>query len=274
MPLTVERRPRPGRARRGPASAPATCCGVARADQPRRPCPGRAGSRAPRRSRSPPRCARDGLRGGLLSWDGQLEDDARLVTCVARTAAAYGARRAHPGPGPRADRRRAPRCATSSPARRRDDRAPAPSSTPPASGPATSSTRSACGPSRGTHLVLRAEHAARPGRVAVMAPVPGSTQPLRVRAPPARRDVLRRPDRRAGRRRDPRRARADRGRDRLPARRGRRRPAAAAAPRRRRRGVRRAAAAARRRGRRPPTCRASTPCSPRAAAWSPSSAAS
>jgi glycerol-3-phosphate dehydrogenase len=32
-----------------------------------------------------------GLRGGLLSWDGQLTDDARLVTAVARTAAARGA---------------------------------------------------------------------------------------------------------------------------------------------------------------------------------------
>jgi len=32
-----------------------------------------------------------GLRGALVSWDGQLEDDARLVTCLARTAAAYGA---------------------------------------------------------------------------------------------------------------------------------------------------------------------------------------
>ena len=32
-----------------------------------------------------------GLRGGLLSWDGQLEDDARLVTTIARTAAALGA---------------------------------------------------------------------------------------------------------------------------------------------------------------------------------------
>jgi glycerol-3-phosphate dehydrogenase len=32
-----------------------------------------------------------GLRGGMLSWDGQLEDDARLVTTVARTAASYGA---------------------------------------------------------------------------------------------------------------------------------------------------------------------------------------
>lgn len=33
-----------------------------------------------------------GLRGGLLSWDGQLEDDARLVVAVARTAAGHGAR--------------------------------------------------------------------------------------------------------------------------------------------------------------------------------------
>ena len=32
------------------------------------------------------------LRGGLLSWDGQLEDDARLVLAVARSAARYGAR--------------------------------------------------------------------------------------------------------------------------------------------------------------------------------------
>lgn len=33
-----------------------------------------------------------GLRGALLHWDGQIEDDARLVLAVARTAAAYGAR--------------------------------------------------------------------------------------------------------------------------------------------------------------------------------------
>lgn len=33
-----------------------------------------------------------GLRGGLLSWDGQLSDDARLVTALARTAAGHGAR--------------------------------------------------------------------------------------------------------------------------------------------------------------------------------------
>ncbi|MEG3627721.1 glycerol-3-phosphate dehydrogenase/oxidase [Streptomyces poriticola] len=34
----------------------------------------------------------DGLRGGLLSWDGRLTDDARLVVALARTAAARGAR--------------------------------------------------------------------------------------------------------------------------------------------------------------------------------------
>jgi glycerol-3-phosphate dehydrogenase len=32
-----------------------------------------------------------GLRGAMVGWDGQLEDDARLVTTVARTAASYGA---------------------------------------------------------------------------------------------------------------------------------------------------------------------------------------
>jgi glycerol-3-phosphate dehydrogenase len=38
-----------------------------------------------------PAVRRDGLRGGLLNWDGQLEDDARLVVALARTAAAHGA---------------------------------------------------------------------------------------------------------------------------------------------------------------------------------------
>jgi glycerol-3-phosphate dehydrogenase len=35
---------------------------------------------------------RHDVRGGILSWDGQLEDDARLVLAVARTAADLGAR--------------------------------------------------------------------------------------------------------------------------------------------------------------------------------------
>lgn len=34
----------------------------------------------------------EGLRGGIVGWDGQVVDDARLVVAVARTAAAYGAR--------------------------------------------------------------------------------------------------------------------------------------------------------------------------------------
>jgi len=38
-----------------------------------------------------PALSETGLRGALLSWDGQLEDDARLVVAVARTAAAHGA---------------------------------------------------------------------------------------------------------------------------------------------------------------------------------------
>lgn len=39
-----------------------------------------------------PATTSDGLRGGLLSWDGQLVDDARVVVAIARTAAAHGAR--------------------------------------------------------------------------------------------------------------------------------------------------------------------------------------
>jgi glycerol-3-phosphate dehydrogenase len=39
-----------------------------------------------------PALRRDGLRGGLLSFDGQLTDDARLVVALARTAAGFGAR--------------------------------------------------------------------------------------------------------------------------------------------------------------------------------------
>ncbi len=35
---------------------------------------------------------RHDVRGGVLSWDGQLEDDARLVLGIARTAASHGAR--------------------------------------------------------------------------------------------------------------------------------------------------------------------------------------
>jgi glycerol-3-phosphate dehydrogenase len=39
-----------------------------------------------------PAVGRIGLRGGLVQWDGQLVDDARLVIALARTAAGHGAR--------------------------------------------------------------------------------------------------------------------------------------------------------------------------------------
>lgn len=39
-----------------------------------------------------PALDRSRVRAGLLAWDGQLEDDARLVVAIARTAAAFGAR--------------------------------------------------------------------------------------------------------------------------------------------------------------------------------------
>jgi len=39
-----------------------------------------------------PALRRRGVRGAILAWDGQLEDDARLVVALARTAAAHGAR--------------------------------------------------------------------------------------------------------------------------------------------------------------------------------------
>lgn len=54
------------------------------------PRPSRISAEAVRRLA--PATAATGLRGGLLSWDGQLVDDARLVLTIARTAAAYGAR--------------------------------------------------------------------------------------------------------------------------------------------------------------------------------------
>lgn len=43
-------------------------------------------------ARYAPGVKRSGLRGGLVFWDGQLVDDARLVVALARTAAGHGAR--------------------------------------------------------------------------------------------------------------------------------------------------------------------------------------
>jgi glycerol-3-phosphate dehydrogenase len=57
----------------------------------RRLPPARRVSAEEARRLAPALATRD-LRGALLHWDGQIEDDARLVLAVARTAAAHGAR--------------------------------------------------------------------------------------------------------------------------------------------------------------------------------------
>jgi glycerol-3-phosphate dehydrogenase len=91
-----------------------------------------------------------GLRGGILSWDGQLEDDARLVATIARTAAAHGA-----------ELRTRARAVTltGTGAVLRDELS------------ATSYDDVRLSPSRGTHLVVRGE--AFPDlRVALTLPVP------------------------------------------------------------------------------------------------------
>jgi glycerol-3-phosphate dehydrogenase len=113
----------------------------------------------------------EGLRGGLLAWDGQLEDDARLVTTIARTAAAYGAHVRTRARALSADGRGV---------RLRDETTG--EETDIAAGAVVNATGVWAGdladvrlrPSRGTHVVLRAE--TLPGlRVCITAPIPGST---------------------------------------------------------------------------------------------------
>ncbi|MFF1477593.1 glycerol-3-phosphate dehydrogenase/oxidase [Streptomyces sp. NPDC058301] len=58
----------------------------------RRTLPGPRRLSAVETLRTAPGLRPHGLYGGLLSWDGQLADDARLVTAIARTAAGHGAR--------------------------------------------------------------------------------------------------------------------------------------------------------------------------------------
>ncbi|MGW1209523.1 glycerol-3-phosphate dehydrogenase/oxidase [Streptomyces sp. NPDC002499] len=114
----------------------------------------------------------DTVRGGLLSWDGRLTDDARLVTALARTAAAHGARIL--------TRVRALE-PTGSGARVRDEltgeegeiRARAVVNAAGVwAGGLVDGIR--IRPSRGTHLVLRAEHLG-PLPAGLHIPVPGET---------------------------------------------------------------------------------------------------
>ncbi|HEY0643148.1 MAG TPA: glycerol-3-phosphate dehydrogenase/oxidase [Nocardioides sp.] len=114
----------------------------------------------------------DTLRGGLLAWDGQLEDDARLVVNVARTAAAYGAE---------VRTRARVTVATGTGVELRDEltgrtyavRARAVvNATGVWAGDLDEQVR--LRPSRGTHLVLRASVLPHT-RVAVMVPIPGTS---------------------------------------------------------------------------------------------------
>ncbi|GAA1159497.1 glycerol-3-phosphate dehydrogenase/oxidase [Nocardioides aquiterrae] len=119
-----------------------------------------------------PALRRDGLRGAMVGWDGQLEDDARLVVTVARTAAAYGA---HVRTRARVLR------ATGTGVELRDELTGATTAV------AARAVVNATGvwadtlvegitlrPSRGTHLVLRQD--SLPGlTVSVFCPVPGET---------------------------------------------------------------------------------------------------
>ncbi len=118
-----------------------------------------------------PSLRREGLRGAMLGWDGQLEDDARLVTTVARTAASYGAH---------VRTRARVVSATGTSVELRDQLTGANHSV--TARTVVNATGVWAGdlvdevrlrPSRGTHLVLRGE--TLPGlRVVVYAPIPGT----------------------------------------------------------------------------------------------------
>jgi glycerol-3-phosphate dehydrogenase len=119
-----------------------------------------------------PSLRQPGLRGAMLGWDGQLEDDARLVTTVARTAASYGAHvrtraRVLSATGTSVSLRdeiTGARCAVTARA--------VVNATGVWAGDLVEEVN--LRPSRGTHLVLR--ESAVPGlQVAVFAPVPGET---------------------------------------------------------------------------------------------------
>ncbi|NJP23319.1 glycerol-3-phosphate dehydrogenase/oxidase [Microbispora hainanensis] len=64
----------------------------AAARTPRHLLPGPTRLAARRTLTLAPHLRAEGLRGALLSWDGRVVDDARLVVALARTAAAHGAR--------------------------------------------------------------------------------------------------------------------------------------------------------------------------------------
>ncbi|MEI5673536.1 MULTISPECIES: glycerol-3-phosphate dehydrogenase/oxidase [unclassified Nocardioides] len=119
-----------------------------------------------------PALRRAGLRGSMMAWDGQLEDDARLVTTIARTAASYGAHvrtraRVLSATGTRVELRDELTGATRTVTARAVVNATGVWAD-------TLAAEVTLRPSRGTHLVLRGD--AVPGlRAAVFCPVPAAT---------------------------------------------------------------------------------------------------
>ena len=181
-----------------------------------------------------PALAETGLRGALLSWDGQLEDDARLVVAVARTAAAHGARiLTYAGvTGVRDDGVDALDGVTGAAFSVRARRVIL------ATGvwAGELSPAVALRPSRGSHLLDPRRAARRPARGGQRAGA-GRARALGVRAAARRRPRGDRAHRRRGRRAGPRRARAERARRRRSCSRTR-------APRSRSRSARRTSAGA------------------------------
>jgi glycerol-3-phosphate dehydrogenase len=90
LPLLPTVSPRAGAVMRAGLGAADVLCRLA--GTPRSALPGPRKLTAVETQQLAPAVRAAGLRGGLLGWDGQLADDARLVVTLARTAAAHGAR--------------------------------------------------------------------------------------------------------------------------------------------------------------------------------------
>jgi glycerol-3-phosphate dehydrogenase len=118
-----------------------------------------------------PALERRALRGALLYWDCQLEDDARLVVALARTAAAHGARIVTYASARRLDGDGAEIVDERSGARLRIHARHVVNATGVWAGTLQPSV--ALRPSRGSHLLLEAERLGSP-RAAISVPVPGA----------------------------------------------------------------------------------------------------
>lgn len=112
-----------------------------------------------------------GMRGAILHWDGQLEDDVRLVLAVARTAAAHGARILTYTRAERLTRDGATVVDERTGASHTINARHVINATGVWAGELTDGV--ALRPSKGSHLLVRAERLGEP-RAGISAPIPGS----------------------------------------------------------------------------------------------------